>query len=69
MVCEMLETADIAKVVGCTPKKLRAKIASGEWTCAKIRVKGKRRFCHATVSGLASSLGLSREEVIKRIEE
>ncbi len=69
MVCEMLETADIAKVVGCTPKKLRAKIASGEWTFARILVNGKKRFCHATVSELASSLGLSREEVIRRIEK
>lgn len=69
MACEMLGTTDIAKVVGCTPKKLRAKIASGEWTCARIKVKGKKRICQATISELAKYFELSREEVIRRIEE
>ena len=64
MVCEMLGTTDIAKVVGCTPK-----ISSGEWTCARIKVKGKKRTCQTTISELAKYLELSREEVIRRIEE
>lgn len=69
MVCEMLGTTDIAKVVGCTPKKLRKKIENGELPCARIRVINGRRRCNATISGLAKGLEISREEVIRRIEE
>lgn len=68
MVREILKTADIAKVVGCSSKELRAKISRKELTCARIRVSKGRRYCYATVSGLADSLGISREEVIRRVE-
>ena len=66
---EIIKTPEIAKVIGCSNNQARYNIRNNVWGFGRVHRSGNKRFCCATVSELANFLGISREEVIRRLEE
>lgn len=67
--CEILNTPQIAKIVGCSTVQAGYNIRNNVWNFGRVVKRGKKRFCKATISEVAKYLGISREEAIRRLEE
>ena len=67
--CEIIRAPAIAKVIGCTRQQANYNIRNGVWKFGRVEKRGSKRFCIVTISELAKYLDISREEVIRRLEE
>lgn len=66
---EILKTSEIAKATGYSSKQVLFNIKNGIWNFGRIVNIGKKKSVRATVSEVAKYLDISREEIIRRVEE
>lgn len=69
---DILTAAQAARVIGCTEQRVRERIKRNIWTFGKV-VDAKannatRRSYEIKITELAAFLGITREEVEKRLE-
>ena len=67
--CEIIRAPAIAKVVGCSRQQVNYNIRNNVWKFGHVEKRGSKTFCISTISEVAKYLGISREEVIRRIGE
>lgn len=66
---EIIRTPAIAKVVGCSAQQAHYNIRNNVWKFGRVEKRGSKRFCMATISEVAKYLDISREEVMRRLEQ
>lgn len=64
---EIIKIPDIAKVIGCSDNQARYNIKHKVWDFGKTAKRGCKTFCFATISEIADYLGITREEVERRL--
>ncbi len=66
---EIIQTPEIAKIVGCSANQVRYNIKHGYWKFGRVVKTGpKNHRYESTITEVARYIGISREEAIKRLE-
>lgn len=65
---EVIQTPEIAKIVGCSNNQARYNIQNNVWTFGRVKKSKGRKYCWSTINEVSKYLGISREEAISRLK-